>query len=449
MDAVFLSRLQFALAAGFHFLFPPLTLGLTLLIFIIESLHVKRGEEIYKHVADFLIKLLGLVFILGTATGITLEFAFGTNWSNYSRMVGDIFGAPLAAEGVFAFFMESIFLGVLLFGRNKVSKKMYRISAFLVFFGAHLSGLWIIIANSFMQTPAGYELVTETAGEFVRQKAVLTNFWQAALNHSTIERFTHTIVAGWLTGSLFGAGIGAWYISKGKFVEPAKKLLKVALVVFIIAGVLQIVTGHQHGIQVANTQPTKLAAFEGLWETQKGASLSLFGIPDAKNEITHCEIGIPGLLSLFAYLDADAEVKGLKEFPKDKRPPVFLTFASYHVMIALGTLFLLMAIVGAYLLARDKLWKTNWFLKLLILAIPLPHIANQTGWIAAEVGRQPWAVYGILKTADAASVVVPAGQVLFTLIMFTLIYALLFAIFLMLMLKMIRKGPVERTEYGY
>ncbi|MFZ5515012.1 MAG: cytochrome ubiquinol oxidase subunit I [Candidatus Zhuqueibacterota bacterium] len=441
MDPVFLSRLQFAFAAGFHFLFPPLTMGLTLIIFILESLYLKKGEEVYKNVSDFLIKIFALVFVLGTATGITLEFAFGTNWSNYSRMVGDIFGAPLAAEGVFAFFMESIFLGILIFGRNKVSKKMYRLSAFLVFFGAHLSGLWIIIANSFMQTPAGYAI---EGG-----RAVLTDFFEAAINHSTIQRYTHTIVGGWITGSLLAAGIGAWYVLKNKHLDLAKKLVQVSLVVFIVAGVLQLLTGHQHGIQVGKTQPAKLAAYEGLWETQQGASLSLFGIPDETKETTHLSIGIPKLLSIFVYLDPNAEIKGLKDFPKDERPPVLISFTTYHIMIILGTLFVLIAVIAAFLLWKDKLWETKWFLYALLFSIPLPHIANQTGWMAAEIGRQPWAVYGVLKTADAASVVVPAGQILFTLIMFILIYAFLFWIFIKLLLKMVRKGPSELTGYSY
>lgn len=441
MDAVLLSRIQFAVAAGFHFIFPPLTLGLTLLILIIESMYVKRDEAIYKNISDFLIKIFAVIFVLGTATGITLEFAFGTNWSNYSRMVGDIFGAPLAAEGVFAFFMESIFLGVLVFGRNKVSKKMYRLSAFLVFFGAHLSGLWIIIANSFMQTPAGYEI---SGG-----RAVLTNFFEAAINHSTVVRYSHTIVAGWATGTLFAAGIAAWYLIKDKHVEHAKKLLQIALVVFIISGILQLFTGHQHSVQVGKTQPEKLAAFEGLWETTTDAPMSLFGIPDASKEKTHIEIGIPKLLSTFVHLNPDAEIKGLKAFPKEDRPPVFLSFSMYHIMVAVEFAFLLLAVLGIYLLKSGKLWNAKPFLWALVFAIPLPHIGNQTGWIAAEVGRQPWAVYRVLRTVDAASVVVPAGQILFTLIMFILIYTLLFFVFVKLVLKIIRKGPESITEYSY
>ncbi len=433
MDSVLLARIQFAFAAGFHFLFPPTTLGLSLVIGIVETLYYKSGKEVYKKLSAFLIKILGLVFVVGAATGITLEFAFGTNWAEYSRMVGDIFGAPLAAEGIFAFFMESIFLGVLLFGRNKVSKKAYLISAYLVCFGSHLSGLWILIANSFMQTPAGYQIVDG--------RAVLTDFFEAAINHSTIIRFIHTIIGGWITGSLFATAIGAWYILKNKYVEYGKKLVTVALVVFIIAGITQLFTGHGHAIQVAKTQPAKMAAFEGVWETQKGAPLLLFGIPDEEEEKTHMAIGIPGMLSFLVHFDTQAEIKGLKEFPKDERPPVGITFASYHVMITLGMLFVAMAAFSGFLLLRKKLWDTKWFLKFLLFAVPLPYLANEFGWMAAEIGRQPWAVYNVLKTADAASKVVPAWQILFTLIIFVIIYSLIFWIFMKILLKIIRKGP--------
>lgn len=441
MDTVLLARIQFAFAAGFHFLFPPTTLGLSFIIVILETIYFKTQNEIYKRLSSFLVKILGLVFVVGVATGISLEFAFGTNWSEYSRMVGDIFGAPLAAEGVFAFFMESIFLGVLVFGREKVSKKMYLLSAFLVFFGSHLSGLWIIIANSFMQTPAGYKIV--------EGRAVLTDFFEAAINHSTVVRYLHTLIAGWITGSLFAAGIGAWYVIKNKQTDYAKKLIRVALTLFIFSGLIQLFFGHQHSVQVAKTQPEKMAAFEGLWETQKGAPLALFGIPDEKKEKTYLSIGIPGLLSYLVYLDKDAEIKGLKDFPKDERPPVFLSFWSYHIMIGLGMLFIMLAIMGGYLLIRKKIWDTKWYLKALLFSIPLPYIANEFGWIAAEVGRQPWAVYKVLKTADAASVVVPAWQILFTLVVFILIYSLIFWVFMKLLLKMIRKGPEGIKAAGY
>ncbi len=441
MDPVLLARIQFAFAAGFHFLFPPTTFGLSFIILILESLYLKSKNEIYKKLSGFLVKILGLVFVIGAATGISLEFAFGTNWAQYSKLVGDIFGAPLAAEAIFAFFMESIFLGILVFGREKVSRAMYWTASFLVFFGAHISGLWIIIANSFMQTPAGFELVGG--------RAVLTDFFAAAVNRSTFIRYFHTMIGGWITGALFTAAVAAWYLLKNKHVEYAKRLVKISLLVFIVSGVLQLFLGHGHSVQVAKTQPEKLAAFEGLWETQSGAPLALFGIPDEKNEKTHLFIGVPRLLSYLVYFDGNAPVKGLKEFPAEERPPVLLSFAAYHIMIAIGMLFVLLAVVGAYLLVRGKIAQAKWYLTALILAVPLPYIANETGWIAAEVGRQPWAVYHVLKTADAASVVVPAWQILVTLLLFIILYAAIFVVFMKILVKIIRSGPGKIQAAGY
>ena len=441
MDAVLLSRIQFAFTVGFHFLFPPLTFGLTLIILIFETMHLRKNQELYKKLTDFFVKILGLVFVIGTATGIVMEFSFGTNWSNYSRMVGDIFGAPLAAEGVFAFFLESVFIGILVFGRNRVSKKAYWTSAFLVFFGAHLSGLWIIIANSWMQTPAGFAI---EGG-----RAVLKDFFAAALNHSTIIRYTHTMVAGWITGVFLVAGISAWYLLKKRDAEYAKAALKIAVIILVIASILELFLGHAHSVQVGKTQPEKLAAFEALYETTAGAPLALFGLPDEANQKTYLYVGVPKMLSLFLYLDPNATVKGLNEFPADERPPVFLSFVSYHIMISLGFLFIAITVIATVLLAANKLWETKWFLKILLFAIPLPHLANQFGWIAAEVGRQPWAVYRVLKTSDAASVVVPAWQILFSLIMFGLIYLLLFILFITILVKIVKKGPEATPAPGY
>jgi len=442
MSAVLLSRIQFALAAGFHFIFPPTTFGLTLIILFLETLYLKRKEEIYLKTSNFLIKILGIVFVLGTATGIVLEFAFGNNWSNYSRVVGDIFGAPLAAEGIFAFFLESVFLGVLVFGRKRVSRRVFWLSAFLVFFGAHLSGLWIIIANSWMQTPMGFKI---EGG-----RAILTNFFEAAINKSTVIRYIHTVVAGWITGSLLVAGISAYYLLKDRFREYAKLLLKVSLIIFIITSIVQLFTGHSHSVQVTHTQPEKMAAYEALWETQKGAPLSLFAIPDENKEKNYLFIGIPKLLSFLVSGDTDYEVKGLKEFPKDERPPVIIPFYSYHIMIFLGTYFILISLIGILLFFKKKIYDTRWYLKVLLFSIPLPYLANEFGWIAAEVGRQPWAVYRVLRTADAASPSVPAGQILFSLIMFFIIYLFLFIIFIYLMKRFVKKGIEEVSrEEGY
>ncbi len=433
MDAVFLSRIQFAFTAGFHFIFPPLTFGLGLIIFINETLYLKTNKDLYKNISKFIIKIFALVFSVGVATGIVLEFSFGTNWSSFSRIVGDIFGAPLAAEGVLAFFLESVFIGVLLFGRDKVSKRVYWLSAFLVFFGSHLSGLWIIIANSWMQTPAGFAM---EGG-----RAVLKDFFAAAVNYSTAQRYLHTVIGGWMSGSLFLAGISSWYILKKRDLDYAKPMLKLSLIVFIITSFLQFGTGHYHAVQVAKTQPAKMASFEGLWESVEGAGLSVFGIPDEDEKTTHGDIRIPKLLSLMIYGDPDAKVHGLNEFPKEQRPPLFITFQTYHAMIALGGLFALISSIGLLLLVRKKLYESDWYLKILLFAIPLPIISNEMGWMAAEIGRQPWAIYNVLKTADAASVVVPAWQILATIIMFTVLYAILFTFFIKFLMALIKKGP--------
>ncbi|PKL40688.1 MAG: cytochrome ubiquinol oxidase subunit I [Spirochaetae bacterium HGW-Spirochaetae-1] len=441
MDAVLLSRIQFGFVAGFHFLFPPLTFGLTFIIFLLESFHLKNGNNQYEKISSFLVKILALVFTMGVATGIVLEFSFGTNWSEYSRMVGDIFGAPLAAEGVFSFFLESVFLAVLVFGKKKVTQKVYWLSAFLVFFAAHLSGFWIIIANSWMQTPAGFK--------FEGGRAVLTSFFDAAFNPSTIIRYVHVVAAAWLTGSLFVAGISAWYLVKDKYREHFQPLLKLSLIIFIAMALLQFATGHMHAVQVARTQPEKMASFEALWKTQKGAPMSLIGIPDEDVGKTYLEIKIPKLLSLLIHFNSDAEVKGLNEFREDERPPVFITYMTYHFMIGLGSLFAAIAMIGALLMATGRLYSMKWFLWTLVITSPLPLLANEFGWMAAEIGRQPWAVYKILRTADAASVVVPAWQILFSLALFGIIYLLLFLVFLKIFFDLIKKGPEDITQRTY
>ncbi len=440
MDAVMLSRIQFGLTAGFHFIFPPLTLGLTLVLLVLEGTFYRTGSPLYEKLSIFVTKILALVFVMGVASGIVLEFSFGTNWSTYSRMVGDIFGAPLAAEGIFSFFLESIFLGILVFGRNRVSRRAYLVSVFLVFFASHLSGLWIIIANSWMQTPAGY--VIEGG------RAVLTDFFAAALNHSTVQRFTHTIVGGWITGSLFLAGIASWYLLRNRDVEAGRVLLRISLIVFIITAVLQFGTGHAHAVQVARTQPAKMAAFEALWESQNGAPMSIIGIPDREAEKTHAEIAVPKLLSLLINFDPDSRVQGLDEIPDQDEPPVLPVYLTYHGMIGLGSLFALIALAAAALMATKRLYGARWFLWALLFSIPLPFISNELGWMAAEIGRQPWAVQGVLRTADAASVVVPPWQILFTIVMFSAIFLLIFAVFIRLLVAIVRKGP-DNVTLGY
>lgn len=433
MDVVMLSRIQFAITAGFHFIFPPLTIGLAWIIVIMQSLYLKTGQEFYHHMSRFWIKLFAISFAIGVATGIVMEFQFGTNWSEYSRFVGDIFGAPLAAEGIFAFFLESAFVGVLIWGADRVSKKLYWFSSLMVALGSTLSAFWIIVANSWMQTPAGYHIVNG--------RAELTDFWAAVFNPSTIPRYLHTVDGALITGAFFMMGISAIYLLRKQHVDFAKKSLKISLVVALFASLLQGGLGHMHAVQVAKTQPEKLAAFEGLFETQKGAPLLIFGIPDPEAQVTRMQISIPKGLSLLTHGDPDAEIKGLNSFPKEERPPVAMSFYTFHLMVGLGVYFILLTLWGIWLMRRNTLWEHPLFLKLALYSIPLPFIANELGWIAAEVGRQPWIVYRLMPTIKGASFTVPAWQILASILVFLVIYALLFSVWIFLLRKKIELGP--------
>ena len=440
MDPVLLARIQFAVTIGFHYIFPPLTLGLTFLIVVFLGLNLKTRDALYDKIAQFWIGILIIIFSMGVATGIVMEFQFGTNWEKYSRFVGDIFGAPLAAEGIFAFFLESSFLAVLIFGKNRVSKKFYFFSALMVTIGSIMSGFWIIVANSWQQTPAGYQIVGG--------RAELTDFWAAVFNASTLQRFSHAIVGGWVAGAYLVAGLSAYFLLKKRHLVFAKKSIKIALIFALFSSLLQIEMGHLHAVQVTRTQPEKIATFEAMFETQEWAPLVIFGIPNKKERKIDFEISIPGLMSIMVGLPPDYEVKGLNEFAEEDLPPLYIPFFSYRVMVGLGFLFVLTSLIGLWLHWKDKLADQSLFLKLLLLMIPLTIVANEAGWIAAEVGRQPWIVYRELKTADAISSVVSAGEILFSLILFSLLYSAMLALFIFLIAKKMKKGPdMETTVY--
>lgn len=432
MDAVLLARLQFALTVGFHFIFPPISIGLAWFVCLLMSKYKSTGDILYRSMAKFWIKILTITFGIGVATGITMEFQFGTNWAHYSRFVGDIFGAPLAAEGIFAFFLESSFIAVLIFGWKKFSTKTLWFASLMVAVGSTLSAFWIIVANSWMQTPAGFHIANG--------RAELTNFFQAVFNISTLPRFFHTVDACLISGAFVVMGISAWHLLKNSNLEPAKKALKISLIVALITGGLQLGIGHAHAIQVAFTQPEKLASIEGLFDTQKQAPALIFGIPDREAKTVHAAIRVPGLLSLLAFGKLDAEVKGMNDFPQDELPPLALTFYPFHLMVMLGMLFIGLPLLGLFLLYRKRLFENRSFLFLTFLATPLPIIANELGWITAEVGRQPWAIYKILKTSDAISLSVPAGQILASIIIFSTIYVVLFAAWFFLIKQQVAKG---------
>ena len=438
LDPVLLSRIQFAMTIGFHFIFPPISIGLAWLLVIIEWKGWKNSDEVFVKMGRFFGKLLALTFAMGVATGIVMEFQFGTNWAEYSRFVGDIFGAPLAAEGVFAFFLESAFLGLYLFGRNKVSKGIHWFSIFMVAIGSTISAFWILVANSWQQTPAGYVIQNG--------RAELTSFSEAVFNPSMWIRFWHTMDASLITGAFFVAGVSAYLILKNKGGEIPKKALKLSLIFGLVVSFLALYpTGHEHAKQVALTQPEKFAAIEGLYTTQDQAPLVLFGLVNTPPPELKAEIEIPGLLSWMVFGDVNAEVKGLDQFSPDEIPPLWMTFVSFHNMVILGTYFIGATLLGVFFIYRKTIFEQKWFLRLLIFSVPLPIAATQFGWVAAEVGRQPWAVYKMLKTVDAVSISVTAGEILFSIILFGLVYLLLGILYVFLLFREIKHGPEALT----
>ncbi len=441
MDPTLLARIQFAETVGFHFLFPPISIGLAWLLVIIERRAWKTGDPVWERAGRFFGKLFALNFAVGVATGIVMEFQFGTNWADYSRFVGDIFGAPLAAEGVFAFFLESGFLGLYLFGRGRVSRGWHWFSILMVAVGATLSAFWIIVANSWQQTPAGY-VVNEAAG-----RAELVDFWAAVFNPSTLLRYSHTVLAALVAGSFFVMGVSAWMLLKGRNPEVTGRTLKFGFIAGLVSSILVIFpSGHEHARQVAHTQPEKFAAIEGLYRTEQGAPLVFFALPDTAGPKLEATIEVPSLLSVMAFGDPQAEIPGIDSFPKDEIPPLWMTFVSFHNMVVLGGWFLLLTALGTWLASRGRHTGNRKFLWLVFLSSPLPLVAIQFGWVTAEVGRQPWIVYKLLKTADAVSVTVSATDLLISLVLFTVVYLLLLALYLFLLFREADHGVPELTD---
>lgn len=435
MDAVLLARAQFALTVMFHFLFPPITIGLALLITIIETLRWRTGNDLYRRMSDFWLKIFAVNFVVGVATGIVMEFEFGTNWASYSRFVGDIFGAPLAAEGVFAFFLESGFLGLLLFGRNRISSFVRWLAATMVWLGSTLSAFWIIVANSWMQTPAGFRLADG--------RAELTDFWAAVFNPSTLPRYTHTIASAWVCGSFLMAAISAWLFLRGRRTDVARASLKLGIIVALISTVLVFATGDRHAKQVARTQPAKFAAMEGLYSTERGAPLILFALPPSQQGRRDApELMITNLTSFLAFGNFQAPVQGLNEFPQAHWPPVAATFLSFHNMVIVGNLMLLLALAAAIQWWRKRLETSPVMLRAIFWGgLALPTIAIQLGWMAAEIGRQPWIVYGLMRTSEGVSKVVIAPEILTSIVLFGIIYLLLGAIWIFLLRREVMHGP--------
>lgn len=435
MDPVFLSRLQFAAATMFHFLFVPLTLGLSILIAYMETKYAWSGDKNYLRMTKFWGKLFLINFALGVVTGITLEFQFGTNWSRYSEYVGDVFGSLLAIEASAAFFLESTFIGIWVFGWKKISAKAHAIVMWLVAIAGNFSAVWILIANGFMQNPVGYDIRNG--------RAELTDFLAVITNKHGLLEIIHVVPASLLLGSFFVMGISAYHLLKKQHTEVFLKSFRIALVVGLVSSLTVGLTGDMHGVNLSKTQPAKLAAMESHWETRAQAPIVMFAIPDETQEKNKIEIGsIPGLLSFLGFHDFNAEVIGLQDIPKQDRPPVLPTFVGFRTMVGLGTLFILLMIYGW--IRRNKLLESPNFLKIMLWSIPLPYIAMEMGWVVSEVGRQPWIVYNLMRTSDAASPI--AGtQVMVSLTAFILVYGLLGAVGFYLMTKSVKEGPEAAT----
>ncbi len=460
MDVVFLSRLQFALTIMFHYIFPPLTIGMGIVLVYLEGMYLWKRQPIYEAAAKFWTKIFALNFAIGVATGIVMEFQFGTNWAVYSRFVGDVFGSALAAEGIFAFFLESGFLAVLVFGWDRVSAGFHFFATVMVSLGSIFSAVWITVANSWQQTPAGHHIVDQVINGVTYQRAEIVDFWALVFNPSSVHRLTHVLLGAFVLGAFFIMSISAWYILKNRHVEFAKRSFTGALMLAALASLAQGVSGDLQAKNVYQHQPAKLAAFEAQYHTESNAGLYLFGWPDDATGTVKWGVKMPGMLSWLLHGDTAGEVKGFDQLEKDwGKPPVWISFQSYHIMVGIGFLFIAMTLLALFLRWRQSLFDKRWLMWCFVFAVLLAFAANELGWMAAEVGRQPWIVYptvgtdgiisGGLRTADAVSEVVKAPEVLGSIIMFGCIYSLLFAVWIFVLNHKIQQGPegvvVERT----
>jgi len=439
MDPELLSRVQFALTASFHFIFPPLSMGVGLMLVIIGVIYVRTKDPKWRRLSFFWVKVYGLIFAVGVATGIVQEFEFGMNWADYSRFVGNVFGSLLAAEGVFAFFLEGGFLGLMLFGGNRLGPRLWLFSIFMVVFGAHFSALWILMANSWMQTPQGYEIIND--------RAVMTDFWEVVFTPSFIPRLLHVWVASWTVGAALMLSVSAWYLLKKQHIELAKANIRVALPVFILFATTNVfVFGANMAIEVTQEQPLKLASMEGLFQSESCARMFVVGWVDEATQTTS-GISIPCLLSFLAYQDIHATVSGIDSFAPDPTPPINLVFQVYHFMITVGpALAAIGVLAGLMFLWGRRLFESRFVLWLLVITVFLGEATITAGWWTAEIGRQPWVVYDVLATADGVSPLLSAADVVVSLGMFVVLYSLLLVLFLYLLNRKIQDGPEELEE---
>lgn len=438
LDTLVLSRLQFALTIMFHYLFPPLSIGLGVLLVMMEGTYLWTRDPDYQAMTKFWTKIFAANFAVGVATGLVMEFQFGTNWSRYSRFVGDVFGSALAAEGIFAFFLESGFLAVLVFGWDRVSPRVHFFSTCMVALGSTFSAIWIVVANSWQHTPAGHHLVLHNGV----LRAEITDFWAMVFNPSSMHRLLHVVLGCWILGAFFVTSVMAWYLLHRRHEQFARKGFSLALWFGLFSLAAMAISGHFQARTMARTQPAKMAAFEGHFRAAPGGtSMTLVGWPNVKEQRMDYSVEVPGLLSFLIHDDWTRPVTALDQFPPEDRPPVVLPFVAYRLMLGAAGFLTLLALVGVVQWWRGRLYSQCWLLWLFVLAVALPYVANQAGWVATEVGRQPWVVQGLLRTADAHSPRVPAGEIVASIIMFGLIYALLFVIWIYVLNSKIQHGP--------
>ena len=440
-DPTLISRWQFAFTIVYHYLFPQLTMGLALLLVVLKTLYLRKGDETYNVAARFWGKIFAITFVMGVITGIPMEFQFGTNWAAFSAFAGDIIAQTLAMEGAFAFFLESAFLGIFLFGERRFGQRVHWTSALMVFLGTWASGYFILATNAWMQNPVGYE---EVAGGGVR----ISDYWAVLLNPYVFVQFAHNQGGAVVTGSFVMAGLGAYYLLARQHEPYGRMFVRVGLIVAVIGSVWMLFpTGDFQSRQVTEKKPVALAAMEGLFETEQPAGLVVIGQPDVENRRIDNPIVVPRVLSVLAYQNWGAEVKGLEAYPEENWPDnIPLLYYSYHVMVGLGTIFIAITVVATFLLWRRKLFESRWMLWILMLATPFPFIANTAGWLTTELGRQPWLVYGLLRTEEGVSPLVSSGNVLFTLIGFAGMYLIMGLLYFVLMVREVAHGPETEGE---
>ena len=434
--ALVIHRLHFAFTVTFHYLFPQLTMGLAPLIVVLKTLALRTGNEVYNQAARFWAKIFGINFIMGVVTGIPMEFQFGTNWSHFSRVTGGVIGQPLVMEGVFSFFLESAFLGLFLYGEKRLGPRRHWWSALLVFLGSWLSGFFIIVTDAWMQHPVAYERMADGGYQ-------VSSFWGLLFNPWALLQYAHNMSGAVITAAFVMSAVGAYYLVEEKFVEYGRIFVRLGVITGLVFCILQIFpTGDLHGRYLAKHQPVTTAAMEGLFKTESGAPIVIIGQPDEEHQRIDNPFVVNKALSFLIYGTTTAEVKGLNEFPRDEWPTnIPLLYYSYHIMAGLGTIFVAIMITAVFLLWRKKLFQSRWMLWVLMLSLPFPYIANTAGWMTAEIGRQPWLVYGLMRTTEGYSKYVNAGNGLFTLLGFMGIYSLLAVLFLFLFQREVTHGP--------